>query len=102
MLHKQADDSDAHPAAGTQKQRLSAAFYQLDEITVSADGSHCHDNKEFAQFLKRLKYRRRHTEGGADRSDHRCTDKPKDTHGKGILQTEVTLSVPLFFCLQQR
>ena len=48
MLHPQAYQCNPHPAAESGEDRFSTGFDQLDDIRVQPDGSHCHDDEEFA------------------------------------------------------
>ena len=88
MLHQQADDGDAHPAAGTQHDGLAARFDQLDDVAVEADGGHGHDDHEFRQFLQRGKGCGGDAEMDADRRDDGGDDKIKDEHREGTAEAE--------------
>src|SRR5699024_5451017 len=44
---------DSKPAAEACEDRFSAGLYELDDVRIQTDGSHGHDNKEFAQFFQR-------------------------------------------------
>ena len=53
MLHAKAHQGDSKPAAEACEDRFSAGLYELDDVRIQTDGSHGHDNKEFAQFFQR-------------------------------------------------
>lgn len=53
MLHSETYKGYSDPAAKACKDRFCPCFYEIDYICVQSDRCHCHDNEEFAQFLKR-------------------------------------------------
>ena len=65
MLHSEAYERDAQPAAESCKDRLPAGLYQFYDICVHADGSHCHDDQKLTQLFERIRYSCRKLEYGS-------------------------------------
>lgn len=85
MLHSQAYQCYTRPAAGSGKNRFASGFNEFDDICVKSDGSHCHNNEKFAQFLQRSGYSaRKLKESGRDRGQYEKQNKK----WKGFFQAE--------------
>lgn len=97
MLHQQADGGDSGPAAGTQNDRLAAAFDQFYHIAVQTDGSHGHDDEELGKLFQRGERICADTGMYADCSEYCGEDEVEDEHREGAAEAEVSCAGCVFF-----
>ena len=99
MLHQQADGGNSRPAAGAEKDWLSAAFDQFHHVAVQTDGSHGHDDKEFGQLFQRCKHVCADAGMYADGGEHGGENKVQNKHRECAAETEISGAGRGFFFL---